>query len=86
MQLFETFNWCFDILATVLASFPKIGYFFQSSEAVFLVVRKQPFYERAVSYLDRSMHRSLWVYVTHNSFIEGSHTTKNMASGHSAPF
>jgi hypothetical protein len=30
--------------------------------------------------LDRSMHRSLWVEVTHSLFIEGSHTTKNTAS------
>ncbi len=32
-----------------------------------------------MSNLDRSMHRSLWVSVTHSSFIEGSHTPKNMA-------
>ncbi len=31
--------------------------------------------------LDRSMHRSLYVYVAHSSFIEGSHTTKNTTSG-----
>ncbi len=37
----------------------------------------QPFYEQAVSDLDRSTHRSLWVQVAHNSFIEGSHMTKN---------
>ncbi len=36
-----------------------------------------PFYEQAVSDLDRSMHRS---QVAHSSFIEGSHTTKNSAS------
>jgi len=41
----------------------------------------RPFYERAVSNLDRPMHRSLWVLVTHSSFTEGSHTTKNTASG-----
>ncbi len=41
----------------------------------------RPFYERAVSDLDRSMYRSLWIYVAHSSFTEGSHTTKNMASG-----
>jgi len=41
-----------------------------------------PFYERAVSDLDRFMHRSLWVLVAHNSFIEGLHMTKNMASGY----
>ncbi len=40
--------------------------------------RVRPFYEPAVSDLDRSMHRSLWVLVAHNSFIEGSHTTKNV--------
>ncbi len=27
------------------------------------------------------MHRSLWVQVTHSSLIEGSHMTKNTASG-----
>ncbi len=37
----------------------------------------RPFYEWAVSNLDRSMRRSLWVLITHSSFIEGSHTTKN---------
>ncbi len=31
--------------------------------------------------LDRSMHRSLYVYVAHSLFIEGSNTTKNTASG-----
>jgi hypothetical protein len=41
----------------------------------------QPFYERAVSYQDRSMHRSLWVLVAHSSFIEGSDMTKHTASG-----
>jgi hypothetical protein len=40
----------------------------------------QPFYEQAVSNLDRSMHRSLWVQGTHRSFIEGSHMTKNTPS------
>ncbi len=34
-----------------------------------------------MSDLDGSMNRSLWVYVTHSSFIEGSHMTKNTASG-----
>jgi hypothetical protein len=34
-----------------------------------------------MSNLNRSMHRSLWVSVAHSSFIEGSHTTKNIASG-----
>jgi hypothetical protein len=33
-----------------------------------------------VSDLDRSMHRSPWVYIAHSSFIEGSQTTKNTAS------
>ncbi len=44
--------------------------------------RVQPFYERAASDLDRYMHISLWVQVTHSSFIEGSHTTKNTASAY----
>jgi len=43
--------------------------------------RVQPFYERAASNPDRPMHRSLWVQVAHSSFIEGSHMTKNKASG-----
>ncbi len=34
-----------------------------------------------MSNLDRKMHRSLWVLVAHSSFIEGSLTTKNTASG-----
>ncbi len=42
----------------------------------------RPFYEQAVSGLDRLMHRSLWVLVAHNSFMEGSHTTKNTVSDH----
>jgi hypothetical protein len=42
----------------------------------------RPFFERAVSNLDRSMHISLWVKVAHSSFIEGSHATKNTASGY----
>jgi hypothetical protein len=41
----------------------------------------QPSYERAVSDLDRSMHISLRFWVTLSSFIEGLHTTKNMAFG-----
>ncbi len=41
----------------------------------------RPFYEWAMSDLDRSMHRSLWVQVAHSSFTEGSHTTKNTAWG-----
>ncbi len=32
------------------------------------------FYEWAVSDLDRSRHRSVWVKVAHSSCIEGSHT------------
>ncbi len=50
----------------------------KTRDHIFSCVR--PFYERAVSNLDpqRSMH--LPVQVTHSSFIEGSHTTKNMAS------
>ncbi len=39
-----------------------------------------------MSNLDRSMHKSLWVKVTHNSFIEGSHMTKNMAAVTSVPY
>ncbi len=42
--------------------------------------RVHPFFERAVSDLDRSMHRSLWDWVAQSSFIEGSHMTKNTAS------
>jgi hypothetical protein len=42
--------------------------------------RVQPFYEWAMSDLDKSMHISLWVKVAHTSFIEGSHMTKNTAS------
>ncbi len=34
-----------------------------------------------MSDLDRSMNRSLWVLVAHSLFKEGSHTTKNAASG-----
>jgi hypothetical protein len=45
-----------------------------SRGSIFSCVR--PFYEWAVSGLDRSMHRSLYVYVAHSSLIEGSHTTK----------
>jgi len=46
-----------------------------SSGHIFSCVR--PFCERALSDLDRSMNRSLWVQVAHRSFIEGSHVTKN---------
>ncbi len=45
---------------------------------IFSCVR--PFYEQAVSNIDRSFHRSLWVSEAHRSFIEGSHMTKNTAS------
>jgi hypothetical protein len=41
---------------------------------IFSCVR--PFNERAENDLGRSMHRSLWILVAHNSFIEGSHMTK----------
>ena len=34
-----------------------------------------------MSDLDRLMHRSLWAEVAHSSFTEGSHMTKNTASG-----
>jgi hypothetical protein len=63
------------------------NYFFRKSTKTLFVnkgrifSRVQPFYERAMSNLDRSMHRSLWVWVTHSSFIEGLHMTKNTASG-----
>ncbi len=42
----------------------------------------RPFYEQAVSYLGRSIHRSLWVQVAHSSFIEGLLMTKNTALVH----
>ncbi len=42
--------------------------------------RVRPFYEQAVSDLDRSLHISLWVLVAHSLFIEGSQMTKNTAS------
>jgi hypothetical protein len=44
----------------------------------------QPFYEQAVSDIDRYLHISLWVWVAHRSFIEGLHMTKNTASGKSS--
>ncbi len=56
---------------------PKFDQIQRSRGCIFSHVR--PFYERAVSNLDRSMHRSLRVLITHSSFIEGSHTTKNTA-------
>jgi hypothetical protein len=40
----------------------------------------RPFYERAMSDLNRSIHRSFGVQAANSSFIEGSHMTKNMAS------
>ncbi len=71
----------FSGLETFWATFWKIGQilirFFWGS--IFSHVR--PFFERAVSDLDRSMHISLWISVTPSSFIEGSHMTKNTASG-----
>ncbi len=42
----------------------------------------RPSYKWAMSDLDRSMYISLWVYVAHSLFIEGSHTSKNIASEH----
>ncbi len=46
----------------------------------YIFSRVRPFYERAVSDLDKSMHRYLWAWVTHGSFIEGLHMTKNTAT------
>ncbi len=46
---------------------------------IFSCVR--PFYEWALSNLDRSMHTSLLVWVAHILFIEGSHMNKNTTSG-----
>ncbi len=40
-----------------------------------------PSYEQAISDLDRSINISLWIWVAHSSFTEGSHMTKNTASG-----
>jgi len=40
----------------------------------------RPLYERGVCDLDRSMHKSQWVYVAHSLFKEVSHMTKNTAS------
>ncbi len=54
---------------------------FVSSEGVFLVLFDPSVNE--LNDLDRSMHRSLWVWVAHNSFIEGSLMTKNAASDYS---
>jgi len=45
----------------------------------------RPSYEQAVSDLDSPMTISLWVKVTHSSFIEWSHMTKNTASDNSHP-
>jgi hypothetical protein len=44
----------------------------------------RPLYERAMSDLYRSMHRSLWVWVAHSLFLEGLHMTKNTASAFKA--
>ncbi len=52
----------------------------QAPEAV-LLVECDPSMNELWCDMDRSMHRSLWAYVTHSSFIEGSHMTKNTASG-----
>jgi hypothetical protein len=41
----------------------------------------RPFYEQAVSDLDRYRHGSLWVQVAHSSLIQGLHMTKNTAYG-----
>ncbi len=38
----------------------------------------RPFYEQAVSDLNKSMHRSLWIQVTYSSFIEGLHTASSL--------
>jgi hypothetical protein len=48
----------------------------ESRGHIFSCVR--PFYEKAVSDLDRSSYISMGV--AQSSFIEGSHMTKNMAS------
>jgi hypothetical protein len=73
-----------------LSYFPYFYLFYQNFSDFYLTIslsrgsifsHVRPFYVQAVSDLDRSMHRSLWVYVAHNSFIEGSHRIKNMASG-----
>ncbi len=65
---------------TLVSSFQSQG--FQSRGRIFSC--GPPSYELAVNNLDRSMHISLWVQVTHSSFIEGLHTTKNTASGPTA--
>ncbi len=54
--------------------FPVFNYRIGSSDSIFSHVR--PFYERALSNVDRSIQISLWVSVAHSSFIEGSHMTK----------
>jgi hypothetical protein len=48
--------------------------------------RIQPSYDRAVSDLDRSMNISLWVWVAHSSFTEGSYMTKHTASDYDLQF
>ncbi len=52
----------------------------KNRDCIFSHVR--PFYEQAVSNLDRSLHRSLLVLVAHSLFIEGAHTTKSTAYVH----
>ncbi len=49
----------------------------QNRGRIFCHVR--PFYEWRVIDLNWSMHTSICFYITHSSFIEGSHITKNMA-------
>jgi hypothetical protein len=78
--------WCWTISLLLLSqiSNSRLKFWFWPFRVwiwgrIFICV--QPFKEQAVSNLDRSMHRSLWVYVAHSSFIEGLHTTKNAASG-----
>jgi hypothetical protein len=55
-----------------------MSFFITSTGPYFCHVR--PSYEWAMSNLDRSMNISLWLWVAHSSFTEGSHTTKNTAS------
>jgi hypothetical protein len=56
----------------------------QAPEAVFFS-RVRPFYEQAVSNLEWSMRTSLWVYVAHSSYIEGTLMTKNTTFGLAYP-
>jgi hypothetical protein len=46
-------------------------------EDIFLVLC-----DSSMSDPDRSRHISLWFLVAHSLFVEGSHMTKNMASGY----